>query len=702
MKKYLLFCFIILTIFLGSYHYGYLIRNYQGIFEEDGIKQVSRVTEDYFEVYSENKWEKVFLKGVNMGTAKPGYFPGEFGVTKEEYLRWFKQIEEMNANVIRVYTLQSPAFYEALYEHNRYTKNPLYIIHGVWVNEENMMDTLNAFDPLIMNSFKEDIVEVIDAIHGNLVVGERAGEAYGEYKRDISPYIMGYILGIEWDPYFVQGTNDNNQGYQDFQGEYVFTTDAAPIEVFFAQMIEHAITYETDRYQMQHPIAMTNWVTTDAIDHKKDLEEDNMLVNIDVEHIKATDLFKSRLFVSYHVYPYYPDFLNYDNEYANFVDESGEKNSYLAYLRKLKSYHKQPIVISEFGIPTSRGITHQDLVRGFNQGMVSEDEQARMNVTMLNEIYDEGYAGAIVFSWQDEWFKRTWNTMDFDDADARPYWSDRMTNEKYFGILSFDAGTKGEQIYLDGDVSDWDKKDFIAGNEEMKLYMRSDESYVYIRIHKENLDLSKGELIIPIDVTPSSGTRRISGSSLTFNKGADFYICIDEEEKATFYVQDYYDLSEFLNNKLTDANSESENFNIYTQVILGKSIHPETKEDIPLQRIEVGQLIQGISNPNSTKYNSLSDYYIEGDEIEIRIPWLMLNISNPARKLIVGDVYQKNEFYHTNIEQLYVGCYIDNDDEQENNIRMVPFTWEEWDMPSYFERLKPSYYALKETFLNLK
>ena len=36
---------------------------------------------------------------------------------------------------------------------------------------------------------------------------------------------------------------------------------------------------------------------------------------LDVEHIAAEDAFLARQFVSYHVYPYYPDYLNYMHLY---------------------------------------------------------------------------------------------------------------------------------------------------------------------------------------------------------------------------------------------------------------------------------------------------------------------------------------------------------------------------------------------------
>ena len=80
-----------------------------------------------------------------------------------------------------------------------------------------------------------------------------------------------------------------------------------------------------------------------------------------------------------------------------------------------------------------------------------------MNVSLTQDIYDEGYSGAILFMWQDEWFKKTWNTMPFEiPADRRAFWLNVLTNEKMFGVLAMQPG-KAEQITIDGDLTDWDK-----------------------------------------------------------------------------------------------------------------------------------------------------------------------------------------------------------------------------------------------------
>jgi len=91
----------------------------------------AQLNDTYFEVWRDGEWVEIPIKGVNMGIAHPGSFPGETAITKEEYARWFTQISEMNANAIRVYTIHPPTFYEALAEHNAVRKEPLYLFHGI-------------------------------------------------------------------------------------------------------------------------------------------------------------------------------------------------------------------------------------------------------------------------------------------------------------------------------------------------------------------------------------------------------------------------------------------------------------------------------------------------------------------------------------------------------------------------------------------
>jgi hypothetical protein len=65
-----------------------------------------------------------------------------------------------------------------------------------------------------------------------------------------------------------------------------------------------------------------------------------------------------------------------------------------------------------------------------------------MLVSMMNDIQSVGCMGGLIFSWQDEWFKRTWNTTDQEEAERRPYWFSVESPEKTFGLLSFDPAKR--------------------------------------------------------------------------------------------------------------------------------------------------------------------------------------------------------------------------------------------------------------------
>jgi hypothetical protein len=67
---------------------------------------------------ADGSFSPFFVKGIDIGAAKPGFWPGEFGIEESDYLRWFQWIGEMNANTIRVYVPLMPGFYHALLTYN--------------------------------------------------------------------------------------------------------------------------------------------------------------------------------------------------------------------------------------------------------------------------------------------------------------------------------------------------------------------------------------------------------------------------------------------------------------------------------------------------------------------------------------------------------------------------------------------------------
>ena len=138
-KKYLIICTLVFILFFTGIGLK-LSQNHESLLQSqivDGknIEYNSYVQGEKIIVNTYKGEKETVITGVNIGLGKPGYYPGDIGINKQEYLRWFLEISEMNVNFIRVYTLQSPDFYGALFEFNKYANVPIYLIQGAYVNE---------------------------------------------------------------------------------------------------------------------------------------------------------------------------------------------------------------------------------------------------------------------------------------------------------------------------------------------------------------------------------------------------------------------------------------------------------------------------------------------------------------------------------------------------------------------------------------
>jgi hypothetical protein len=270
------------------------------LYVKSGLQYVSKTQGKDFYIYSDKKWDKTFLKGVDIGAAKPGYFPGELAITKTEYLRWFQDISDMNADVIRVYTTMTPDFYNALYEFNQKAKKPLYLMQGVWVNEEDVSRLQDAYaeNGKIKADFIKDAADLVDIIHGHATLPVKAGFASGKYESDVSPYVIGWIMGIEWDPFFVKGTNDNNPEKVSFSGHYLYTKGASPFEVFLSEVGDNVLEYEASKYKMLRPLSFVNWPTTDMLSHPNEPNRNEDMISVNMEHIIPQKSFGAGVFAS--------------------------------------------------------------------------------------------------------------------------------------------------------------------------------------------------------------------------------------------------------------------------------------------------------------------------------------------------------------------------------------------------------------------
>ena len=84
------------------------------------------------------------------------------------------------------------------------------------------------------------------------------------------------------------------------------------------------------------------------------------------------------------------------------------------------------------------------------------------------------------------------------------------------------------------------------------------------------------------------------------------------------------------------------------------------------------------------------------DYVEVRIPWALLNFMDPSTKQIADDFYENFKTKPMKINDINVGVTIKENEKVITRIKSTPYKLNGWSVPKYHERLKKSYYILKE------
>lgn len=655
-------------------------------YEDGDTKYLFRVQGKYFQKYNGKEFEDFYVEGVNIGSSEPNTFPGELGVSEEEYLKWFEQIGAMHANTIRVYTVMMPAFYNALYHYNETHDEKLYLFQGCWYNEDLITETADAYSDI--EDVEKDLKDLADIIHGNAYVEKRTGHAYGYYSKDISEYVIGWILGIESDEVLVNGTKDAYPELTSYDGEYLSCENVQPYEVFWCEIGNYVLQYEDETYHMQRPVSYSNWPTADVMTHPNEPLEKEDAISLTVDDLSAQGKYKTGIFASYHVYSYYPNFMFSEEPYCSYVDEDGNINTYLAYLKDLVAHNNCPVLIAEFGIPSSRGVTHVNPLTGYNQGAVSAEDQGKMLISMFDDIKEAECAGGLVFVWEDEWFKRTWNTMDYTNSDYRAYWNDVQTSEQHFGLLEYISDECDTIPVLDGKLNDWDKEDLLFEKDGAKVYAKYDSTYLYLAIQDQTGDFSKEGNALYFDINPNSGCGNYGETRLSSD--ADFVLHIEGKKNTRLLVDTVSDpyIRASLEWQDLDLHQDAQDAFHRIYLITDRSLYyPQTGEIKEVQKTETGLLQFGKVDVEKEIGDVLTDFYYKDDVFEVRIPWGILGFSAPSIKQI-NDIENNTTL---TVQGIHIGYISDGKDVGEKL-----FTWDNWETASYKEHLRKSYYMLQD------
>jgi len=687
-----------------------------------------------------------WVKAVNLGAALPGKHPSEFPPDDGTYEGWIRTMAEMGANTVRVYTIHPPHFYRALRAWNlARPDSALWIIHGVWTELPPGEHESEYDDPTWSRAFLDEMRRVVDLTHGQAAIFPRAGHASGLFSHSVAEWTLGYILGREWEPYSVQAFVAKHPSQSAFSGRYVQVRDGNAVDVWLAGVADSMVAYEMTRFNAQRPIAYTNWPTLDPLTHPTESsraeeaawnarrgervpeasrEYDNDAIALDAMKMTATPAFAAGLFASFHAYPYYPEFLVVDPDYARATGREGP-SAYLGYLRALVAHHGTlPVVISEYGVPSSRGNAHLQ-PQGWHHGGHDEQQQAAINARLTREIAESGAAGAGLFALIDEWFKKNWMVIDFEQpAERNRLWLNVLDPEQNYGVIAMRAGPADSVMTIDGQRDDWIGRTpwytraatapaTDAALQLDALYVRHDEAYVYLRLDVGRIAWNRARYLIGIDTYDA----RLGDSRLPFGGGAspvglEFVIDLDRPDAARVLVDQPYNLYQHL--PIRGARPAA------TQSVYNRPFRTRANDDgrydtlwVTPNRRTIGRdgrvfdalrIERNLLVHARQQETTLSDWYADTatGTIELRIPWGLLHVLDPSsRHVLFGTPSAHDPAGRTTDGFRFVVRSLARSGGAGETLPLgIPPTWQwpTWETPRWHAERKPLFEAMRDAF----
>ncbi len=637
-------------------------------------------------------YRSLVLKGINLGSSLPGYFPGEIGyaLAPEVYENWISEMAEAGFNSLRVYTLHPPVFYEKLANYNqRHPDNPLLLFQGIWLDEVEDAHNPQAYDLLRrVDVFTKDIKEVIDCINGNGDIGYRYGKSYGRYLSDVSRWTAGYILGREISPQEVDTTDNRNLSVTSFSGRYLSISGAKASEVFCTRMLEQTIQYESDNYTVRRPVSFSSWPTLDPLSHPTEIYTDEDKAHYDMTKINLSDP-EPGIFASYHAYPYYPNFISEQPSYLTYSDQYGP-NSYLGYLNDLKEHYSgMPLVIAEFGVPSSWGSAHQSF-SNMHHGGYSEKQQGEKNMRLMHNIINSGCAGGFMFAWMDEWFKPTWIVSYLEaygmnsggsTIPTRQLWHNLTSPEQNFGLISFD------QLTVEPLIS------YVTDNPSgpvSNIRATHDNSFFFLDIEADRQLAAGDTVMVAFDTYLASlGESMLPDGRELDNRSEFLMTMVLSQDTALWHVTEAYNM-DGLTPRFDLSNHAVQRFrSTITDGAPWMLMHwyndgyKRTGQDIGRFPME---------NSSGFTFGEMTAVAWSGNKIRIRVPWTLLYFYDPTQMKVIDGAVSYDGGYNYVIstsesDGIAVSVYLDRD----VTSTVSRYNWEKWlTVPSTVSREKKS------------
>ncbi len=650
---------------------------------------------------SDGSFSPFKIKGVNISSSLPGSYARQFAPQREDYLRWLTQISQMGANTVRTPEIMDSDFYNALFEFNEGNPNPIYLIQSIDVRDSANYGYKTTYHMDFFGKLLSDAKKSVDVIHG------RAFTFYGGiYQKDVSPWVLGYLVGNYWSSDAIAYTDHHILHNGKYKGKYFLTkTEATAFESMLAQVMDLIVSYETDKYHQQRIVGFVNSLENDFLQYQEMYARQlAKYAFVDAENILTSGSFNG-YYAAYNVYDFSDDILSYLTEeqlqeLATVLPKVNTSRSYAGYLDLISEYHTMPVIISSYGFSTARGSIKKDTAP------LTELEQGMNLIKVWQDAVQAELSGVFISSWQDQWERRTWNSIFSVELDNNFRWHDLQSDGQNYGIMAF-LPEEEAVCTLDGLSEEWNESDVVISKVDYTLSLRSDYQGLYILAQGEKVSQDK-PVYIAFDTIDDLGSYYSSEPFVRFDSEADFLLAIDGKNNTRLLVQERYDAmrSNFLleitvKNPYIDIPLRSSSkfvpirMAVRNPKLVNTDLIKNVKEVQHLRTLgtwETGKLLHGNGNRGQVDFYSLTDFSFGKNCVEIRIPWQLLNFFNPLEKLIHKDYYDNYGVKPKFISKLKIGMGDGSEitKMQECDLPDLPYN------RPYREVLKQSYYHIRK------
>lgn len=473
--------------------------------KNDKHKEVSRLSNNKFQVLEDKKWKTINLKAVSLNAQAPG--EKQYSRDYIFYEELVKNASKLNANCIVARDLLPPEFYTAVNRFNSDEKNkPIYIMQKIPAPEGLSPDAYMSDKGL--NMWKNHIQTVIKALHGD---GTAKSADLGEtsYFTDVS----SYVLGITVDPSLDEKVCETLEANADYTYSGKYTNTQNGIRGFAAYLYDNLEAFSKKKYDYFIPASVCSKL--DMVSGMYFTDKKSAYLLNDIAADSCSEYYYS------------------DVEYERNAVLNAKKNSKSEYEMAFTALKELAASLDNIVLS---GISFSDVNTIYQQKAVTEAEQGRSLVDTLAAVRDSNCAGGTVYDLNDCWGMVSDDMKPFTSSDSSSCkWHNTCDKKQMTGVVAMEAKQP-------------DKPGLVLSDDDavQAVSMSSNADYMYITLQMlHELKYKDKALFVGIDTFQRNDGEYYYAKHFTPNSlsGMEYVLRFDDKQKATLNVMRTYNRS---------------------------------------------------------------------------------------------------------------------------------------------------------------